>query len=93
MAVKWELVKAGDLLWDSHREKMGNTTLSRMGSWPVRVVSIDHVKNTAQCAWNYNPAATWSRRRVEKLRRRPAKRRNGECTSCGATFCHCAERK
>lgn len=73
MSVKWERVKDGDLLWDVHSERMGNTTLHRMGSWEVRVISIDHAAGKAIVRWNGNREQTYSRRSVERLRRSPYK--------------------
>ena len=70
MAVKFELVKAGDVLYDVHREKAGHTNMSRLGCWEVKVEEINHEEGWAMCRWNVmNPPKRWSRRRVEKLRR------------------------
>ncbi len=83
MSVVWNTVKVGDVLWDSRREKMGNTTMSRLSSWPVRVISIDHEKGEAICSWNYNTPERYFKRSVERLRRTPARTRDGKCSSCG----------
>lgn len=74
MAVRFETVKAGDVLYDVHREKMGHTTMSRLGWWRVVVKSIDHAKGVAWCSWNGNPPRRYGRRELAKLRRSiPAK--------------------
>ncbi len=78
MAIKFETVKAGDKLWDVHRQKMGNTTMSETCSWPVEVISID--ENGAMVRWNYNSPRRYSRRDIERLRRSPHKPRAREET-------------
>lgn len=67
---KFELVKAGDVLWDYRSERAGNTTMRRMGNRRVRIVSIDHERGTARVIWNdFNPEQTYTRQQVERLRR------------------------
>jgi len=67
MAVKYETIRAGDVLYDVHRVKMGNTTMSRLGWWPVYVESI--CDGGAMVRWNGNPARFSSKRNLSKLRR------------------------
>lgn len=71
MAVKYEQVKAGDVLFDCHRYRMGNTTMSRMGTWLVTVLEIKD--GGAMVSWNGNRPEFYPRHRVERLRRKPAK--------------------
>lgn len=71
--VAFSRIRAGDELWDVHREKMGNTTMSRLGSWRVLVVSVDPETRTARCKWNGNPAKRYSEHMLKALRRSPAK--------------------
>ncbi len=66
--MRFEKIKAGTTLIDEHREKMGNTTMSRLGEWPVCIVSIDLEKRTAVVRWNHNREQVYSARRLEKLR-------------------------
>lgn len=40
MAIKFSGIKAGDVLYDCHRYKMGNTTMTRMGCWDVKVLAM-----------------------------------------------------
>ena len=62
MSVKFETLKAGDLLYDCRYELAGNTTMKRWGVWTIRVVFVDHEKLSAQVSWNGNPARTeWPR--------------------------------
>lgn len=34
-------IKPGDVLYDSHRERAGNTTMTRMGTWRVHVLAVN----------------------------------------------------
>jgi len=74
---KFHTVKAGDVLWDVHREKMGNTTMSRLGAWQVRVISIDYENETAMCSWNTNPPRLYFKRGIERLRRTKPEKAHG----------------
>ncbi len=65
----FDKVRAGDVLYDVHSEKMGNTTMGRVGWWRVVVVSIDHENGEAMCHWNGNPAVRYGRMQIAKLRR------------------------
>jgi hypothetical protein len=71
MSVKYELVKAGDELYDCHRYRMGNTMCSRMGTWRVRILEIKD--GGAMVSWNGNGPEFYPRRRIERLRRKPAR--------------------
>lgn len=66
--MKFEKIKAGTTLIDEHCCKMGNTKMSRLGAWPVFIVSIDIEKRTAVVRWNHNPAQTYSEKRLKRLR-------------------------
>ncbi len=73
MAVVFERVKAGDILYEVKRERAGNTRMSRVAVRTVRILSIDHEKNEAVVSWNGNSPITWSRSLIRKLRRSPPK--------------------
>jgi hypothetical protein len=66
---KFDTVKPGDVLYDVHRARMGNTTMSRLDYWAVYVESVDYDNYTAMCKWNGNPAQMYCKRRIERLRR------------------------
>jgi hypothetical protein len=66
-------LKIGDVLYDSHRQKMGNTTMSRMTTWEVKVLEIDIVAQKALCSWNGNKPSWWYSRQIARLRRTPKK--------------------
>ena len=67
MAIKFHKVKAGDVLYDVHSYRMGNTTLRSMGVWEVHVISVDD-NGTAMVSWNGNRPEKWYAHRIEKLR-------------------------
>jgi len=71
MSVKYETIKAGDVLWDVHKYRMGNTTMRAWGSWEVKVEKL--TPYGAICSWNGNASEQWSKRRLAKLRRSPRK--------------------
>jgi hypothetical protein len=74
MAISWNKITVGDELLDIHSERMGNTTMRRLGCWPVKIVSMDSVTETAMVRWNGNPPTMWTRRRLERLYRKPTKK-------------------
>jgi hypothetical protein len=75
MAIKWQTVKAGDVLYDARRTKMGNTTMSTLSVWEVRIIEIDHAAGAALVSWNGNPPKRYSSREVVRLRRSKPKTR------------------
>lgn len=71
--IKFELIKAGDVLYDVHREKMGNTNMSRLGCWEVKIESVDPATRSAMVRWNWNQPERWHASQLRKLRRSPPK--------------------
>lgn len=70
-------VMVGDVLYDCHRQRMGNTTMSRMGCWQVRVLEVPQDPDAAHAqwlvSWNSNRPETYSYLRMRRLRRSPSK--------------------
>lgn len=66
MAIKFERVKAGDIIYDRHRSKMGNTTMTQLAEWSVEVREINTERRMALVSWNYNPAKWVPARQIEK---------------------------
>ena len=62
-------IKPGDVLWDAHKERMGNTRMTRLGCWPVKVIEVDLENRKALCSWNGNTPEWYRERRLSKLRR------------------------
>jgi len=68
--IKFEKIKAGDVLYQKSRVGMGNTTMTRDAVYQVYVKSVDPETRTAVVSWNSNPAKQWSARSLEKLYRK-----------------------
>lgn len=66
MAIKFDRLKPGDIVFDRHRQKMGNTTMSRLAEWRVKIVSIDYENRAAVVIWNGNSPKTWYARQLER---------------------------
>lgn len=58
MSVAFKSLKPGDLLYDCHRHKLGNTTIPVMGVWKVRVLEVNLEDQKALISWNGN-TPTW----------------------------------
>jgi hypothetical protein len=71
MAIKFDTVKAGDVLYSVYRRRMGNTMMSETACLPVKIVEIDHEAGYAMTSSNGNPVRRMPRSQIEKLRRTP----------------------
>ena len=54
--IKIESLKAGDVLYDVHSERAGNTTMRREGCWKCFVRAVDSNGKWVEISWNGNPA-------------------------------------
>lgn len=54
--IKIESLKAGDVLYDVHSERSGNTTMRREGVWECFVRAVDPAGKWVEISWNGNPA-------------------------------------
>lgn len=52
--IAFEKIVAGMVLYDLHREKLGNTTMSELGAWPVKIIEVDYERRSALVRWNGN---------------------------------------
>lgn len=71
MAISFDRVLPGDVLYDARRRKMGNTTMSETVSYVVKIIETDTVKDCALASWNSNAPKWMNRRQIERLRRSP----------------------
>jgi hypothetical protein len=67
MAIKFEKIQPGMMLFDVHSERAGNTTMKRWGDWPVRVISVDADSKSAMVSWNGNEPTRRYHHRLRKL--------------------------
>jgi hypothetical protein len=65
--IKFEKIKPGMVLLDIRRERAGNTTMTRLGKWTVKIVSVDEATRSAHVIWNGNREGRWSEGRLRKL--------------------------
>jgi hypothetical protein len=72
MSVKFETLKAGDVLYDVTRERW-----SGWSYWLVKVKAVDFAKRTAIISWNNNPDREVNDRYFKKarIRRKPKRER------------------
>lgn len=93
MSVSFDTLKAGDILYDCHRHKLGNTTMSVMGVWKVYVKEVSLFKREALTSWNGNPAKWVTERffRDSSIRRFPPE---WSCQDLGGYTCYmCGAKK
>lgn len=64
----FEKLKVGDVYYDVHSYRMGNTTIRSMGVWTVKVLSLNPASETAVVSWNGNRSETYYRNDWKKLR-------------------------
>lgn len=63
MAIKFERVQPGDVLWNVQRVH----GLARL--WKIQVLEIDYEQGKASCSWNGNRPTMYTRRQIERCRR------------------------
>lgn len=65
MAIALSRLRAGMVLYDRHKHRMGNTTIQTLGEWPVKIIEMR--EHGAMVSWNMNRPEFWSERRLKKL--------------------------
>jgi hypothetical protein len=71
--MKIEKLQPGMVVYNTVRHRMGNTTLTTLSVYAVKVISVDVEKGTVVASWNHNPPQTfhasswrkWTARRPE----------------------------
>lgn len=61
-----EKIKPGDVLYDVHSYRMGNTTLRSLGLWKVQVIEVH--ETYALCSWNGNTPTKFYHCQLSKLK-------------------------
>ncbi len=69
--MKIEKLKPGMTVYDVHRQKMGNTNISSVGTWSVYIIDVDVDKQIVTASWNTNKPQkfyrnNWSKWRLKK---------------------------
>ena len=54
MPVSINALKPGDVVYDVHMQKMGNTTMRRLGVWSVVIKEVDVDAGKVLASWNGN---------------------------------------
>lgn len=57
--MKFEKLQPGMTVYDVGRHKMGNTTLTTVSVWSVRIISVDAEKRSVVASWNSNAPRTF----------------------------------
>lgn len=66
--MKLEKLQPGQIVFDVHSYRMGNTTMRTMGCWSVRIVAVDLERGTVRASWNHNDITTYYQRSWSKWR-------------------------
>jgi hypothetical protein len=61
-------LKAGQVLWDKHKYKMGNTTMTTWGLWQVNVIEVDADGQWIFASWNGNKPKRMYSNEVKSLK-------------------------
>ncbi len=69
--MKFEKLKPGMTLYDVVRHKMGNTTLTTVAVFAVRVLEVDAERRRVVASWNSNAPRTFYAHNVAKWREKP----------------------
>lgn len=67
MAVNFDKIKPGMVLYERRSECMGNTTLRSISEWNVQVLKVDQEKFTAIVRWNGNKPEKWDAFKLRRL--------------------------
>jgi hypothetical protein len=65
---KIEKLKAGDVVYDVGRTKMGNTTMSTVSVWRVHIKEVDPQGGWVLASWNGNASKKFYNRSIDKWR-------------------------
>lgn len=66
--MKFEKLKPGMIVYDVGRTKMGNTTMTTVSVWTVRIIEVDTEHRRVLASWNGNKAKHFYERETSKWR-------------------------
>lgn len=64
--MKFEKLKPGMTVYDVHSYRMGNTTMRTLGTWRVRIHSVDAEKRSCMASWNGNAPQRFPEHAIKK---------------------------
>lgn len=64
--MKFEKLVPGMVVYDVHKQKMGNTTMSTWGTWIVRIISVDADTRSCMASWNGNSPQRFYEHSIKK---------------------------
>lgn len=64
--MKLEKLTPGMVVYDVHSTRMGNTTMTSLGTWTVKIVSVDQEARSCVASWNGNRPQTFYEGTVKK---------------------------
>jgi len=67
VAIKFEKIHPGMVLWSRGKSRQGRTTLVRFSEWRVVVNEVDSAGRRALVSWNGNAPEWWSEYRLTRL--------------------------
>jgi hypothetical protein len=67
--VKIEQLAPGQIVYDVHSHRMGNTTLRSWGVWRIRIHAIAEDKSFVEASWNGNRVEKYYPRDVERWKK------------------------
>lgn len=66
--MKFEKLQPDLVVYDVGHHKMGNTSLTTVGVWDVRIVSVDADSRSCMASWNGNPPKRFYEHSIRKWR-------------------------
>lgn len=59
-------LKPGQVVWEQHKTRQGNTTMSKMGTWSLKIIEVhaDADPPYVIASWNCNPPRRYYERSV-----------------------------
>lgn len=66
--MRFESLKPGMTVWDVGRHRMGNTTISTLSVWYVKILSVNPGDRTVMASWNGNAYKSYGEHQIKRWR-------------------------
>jgi len=66
--MKLEKLKPGMIVYDVGKTKMGNTTMTSVAVWPVKIIDVDLERRRVTASWNGNTPRVYPESTAKKWR-------------------------